>query len=183
MGFVLKKRPEHEFKTREQGEDMIDRLILETTGFFAGDPRRIQHFMKVYGYASLMGRLEGLSDDERLVLEAAAVVHDTGIKKAEQLYGYNNGKLQEQYGPEAASVLLEKCGFDSGQIERICYLVAHHHTYTDMDGMDYHILVEADFIVNMYEDNVNIDNVKNACDKIFYTESGKKLCKTIFGFS
>ena len=159
----------------------IDRLIIATTEYFSGDPRRIQHFMKVYTYASLMGRMEKLSDDEQLILEAAAVVHDTGIKKSEELFGYNNGKLQEQYGPEAAEKLLRFCGFGEGQIERICYLVGHHHTYDNMNGIDYHILVEADFIVNLYEDGASVENVKTAMERIFRTESGKRLLRTVFG--
>lgn len=159
---------------------MTDELIIRTTEFFRGDARRIQHFMKVYTYAALIGRMEGLDDDTMCVLEAAAVVHDTGIKKAEELYGYNNGKLQEQYGPEAADVLLKECGYDLKDRERVCYLVAHHHTYTGMDGADYRILVEADFLVNMYEDDADINAVRTAYDKIFTTESGKRICRTMY---
>lgn len=160
---------------------MIDELIIGTTEFFKGDARRIQHFMKVYGYASLIGRMEGLDEDTMRVLEAAAVVHDTGIKKAEELFGYNNGKLQEEYGPESAGMLMEAAGYTKSDIERACYLVGHHHTYSNMDGIDYHILVEADFLVNLYEDGAARENVKQAYDRIFATDSGKKLCKAIYG--
>lgn len=38
--------------------------------------------------------------------------------------------------------------------ERVSYLVGHHHTYDHIDGMDYQILVEADFLVN-FNENVN----------------------------
>ena len=162
---------------------MTDELIIRTTEFFRGDARRIQHFMKVYTYAALIGRMEGLDDDTMRVLEAAAVVHDTGIKKAEELYGYNNGKLQEQYGPEAADALLKECGYGLKDRERVCYLVAHHHTYTGMDGADYRILVEADFLVNMYEDDADINAVNTAYDKIFTTESGKMICRTMYGLN
>ncbi len=159
---------------------MITNLIIKTTEFFAGDPRRIQHFMKVYSYASLIGKMEQLDIDTQRILEAAAVVHDTGIKKAELLYGYNDGKLQEQYGPEAAKPILEACGFSTEEIDRICYLVGHHHTYSNVEGIDYRVLIEADFIVNMYEDNTPEDNIRKAYDRVFATESGKKLCRTIF---
>ena len=37
-------------------------------------------------------------------------------------------------------------------VERICYLIGHHHTYKDVDGADYQLLLEADFLVNAYED-------------------------------
>ena len=67
-------------------------------------------------------------------------------------------------------------------VEKVCYLVAHHHTYTDMDGADYQILVEADFLVNLFEKNKSIETVKNAYDEIFKTESGRKLCRKMFGF-
>ena len=39
-------------------------------------------------------------------------------------------------------------------IERVKYLIAHHHTYDAIDGIDYQILVEADFLVNILEDGL-----------------------------
>ncbi len=36
--------------------------------------------------------------------------------------------------------------------ERVQYLIAHHHTYGNIDEMDYQILVEADFLVNIMEE-------------------------------
>lgn len=48
--------------------------------------------------------------------------------------------------------MLMRLGFAENVIERVCYLIGHHHTYTGIDGRDYQILVEADFLVNLYED-------------------------------
>ena len=42
-------------------------------------------------------------------------------------------------------------------IRRVEYLVGHHHTYKDIDGLDYQILVEADFLVNI----LKMDWIKN----------------------
>lgn len=47
------------------------------------------------------------------ILEAAAYVHDIGIKPAEKKYGSCGGKLQEQEGPAAAKEILERLGFDA----------------------------------------------------------------------
>ena len=55
-----------------------------------------------------------------------------------------------------------------------------HHTYTNIDGMDYQILVEADFLVNLYEDSVPKAAAQNALDKIFKTQTGKTICKEMF---
>ena len=61
------------------------------------------------------------------------------------------------------------------------FLIAHHHTYGLSEGADLQILIEADFIVNLYEDNASAEAVKNAYDRVFATESGKKLLADIFG--
>ena len=160
---------------------MVDGLIFLATEFFAGDPKRIQHFIKVHSLARLIGAAEGMNGEELLTLEAAAVVHDLGIKPAEEKYGNCSGKLQEQEGPAAAEPLLRKCGFSETVIQRVLWLVAHHHTYDSIDGLDYRILVEADFLVNLYEDGADSETVRSALDKVFGTETGIRLCRTFFG--
>lgn len=80
------------------------------------------------------------------------MVHDCGIKPGEAKYGRNDGKIQEQEGPQAAEKLLLDAGFVKEDRERICYVVGHHHTYNNINGLDYQILIEADFLVNFYED-------------------------------
>lgn len=159
---------------------MLDSLYEGMIEYFAGDPGRIQHFIKVHSFARLIGHMEKLTDEELLILEAAAYVHDIGIKPAEQIYGDCSGKHQEELGPKEAAPLLEKCGFSIQQTERITYLVGHHHTYTDIDGADYRILVEADFLVNFYESTNPIESIQHTYETIFRTESGKHICKTMF---
>lgn len=148
--------------------------------YYAGDSRRVHHFLKVHSLAKLIAEMEGMEPDEMQVLEIAALAHDIGIKNAELKYGYNNGKLQEQEGPPEARRLLREAGAEDAAVERACYLVAHHHTYRNIDGLDYLILVEADFLVNMYEDKADADTIRTAYDNIFATESGKMLCRQLF---
>lgn len=160
---------------------MISSLIDEMIAYDKGDPRRIQHFMKVHDFARTIGQLDGLDEQTLYILESAAVVHDIGIHVCEEKYGSCEGKLQEKEGPALAKELLERLGYEQEVINRICYLVGHHHTYTNIDGVDYQILVEADFLVNMYEDGVSPDAVRKAYQNIFKTESGRKICRNMFG--
>ena len=160
------------------GENNI--LITEMMKYYTGDPKRIQHFIKVYQFAKMIGEMEGLSEDLQHILETAAIVHDIGIKPAEEKYGSCGGKLQEQEGPAVAEEMLQRLGYEPKLIDRVCYLVGHHHTYDQIDGSDYRILVEADFLVNLYEDGVSKDAVKNAYDKIFRTETGRRVCSLMF---
>lgn len=62
--------------------------------------------------------------------------------------------------------MLTELGFEQDVIDRVCYLIAHHHTYTNIDGIDYQILVEADFLVNLYEDNLPKKSVETALQRI-----------------
>ena len=109
------------------------------------------------------------------------MTHDIGIHLCEEKYGNCNGKLQEKEGPALAEKLLTKLGFMKDVAERVMYLIAHHHTYDDINGIDYQILVEADFLVNMYEDGLSKDVVEYAYNKIFKTDSGMKICAEMFG--
>lgn len=52
-------------------------------------------------------------------------------------------------------------GLTSVQIERVAYLVGHHHTFQRIDGLDYQILIEADFIVNAAESAYSKENIAN----------------------
>lgn len=161
--------------------DLTNKLIEEMISYNRGDAKRIQHFIKVHSFAKLIGETEDLSPAELFVLETAAVVHDIGIKPSEAKYGRCDGKLQEQEGPEPARELLEKLGYEKTVIERVCYLVAHHHTYENVEGLDYRILLEADFLINLYEDGISKEGVQRAYEKILVTETGKRICREMFG--
>lgn len=161
----------------------INKLILATAEFFSGDAHRIQHFIKVHSFARIIARGEDLTAAEQNTIEAAAVVHDTGIKPAEQKFGKCDGKLQEQEGPAVARPLLEAAGATPQQAERICWLIAHHHTYTGIDSADYRILVEADFLVNIYEDDIPRENAVEIRKRIFRTATGTKLLDKMFGLN
>lgn len=158
----------------------LDCLCQKMMAYFSGDPKRIQHFIKVHSFARLIAQGEGLTEEQLLITEAAAYVHDIGIRAAEREVGRCDGKLQEQYGPPEAEKMLKDCGFTGDQVERCSYLVGHHHTYTNIDGMDYQILVEADFLVNFYEDRCEKEVIQRTCQKIFRTKAGKNICKTMF---
>ena len=63
--------------------EKLDELYLAMAEYYAKDPKRVQHFVKVHSFARLIGRAEGLKDKELFTLEAAALVHDIGIKAAD----------------------------------------------------------------------------------------------------
>ena len=163
-------------------KQQLDDLFMDMIAYYDGDPKRIQHFTKVHSYARLIGIGEELDDASLFILEAAAHTHDIGIRVAEEKYGRCDGKLQEQEGPIIAQKMLSQLGFENYIVERICFLIGHHHTYDNIDGLDYQILVEADFLVNLYEDDAGNRAIDKAYKRIFKTETGKKIFRLMFGY-
>ena len=158
-----------------------EQLILKMTAFNKGDPKRIQHFVKVYEYAHTIGKLEGLDEKSQKILDIAAILHDIGIRPAEEKYGRCDGKLQEQEGPVYARKMLEEfVEVTEEEIDRVCYLIGHHHTYTGVDGKDYQILLEADFLVNAYEDKLSPESICTFRENVFRTETGTELLNTMY---
>ena len=155
-------------------------LIGKMIDYYEGDPKRVQHFLKVYEFARLIGEAEELPKDTLTVLKTAAIVHDIGIKVSEQKYDSSAGKYQEQVGPAIAEPMLRACGYEEEMIDRVLFLIAHHHTYNQIDGIDYQILVEADFLVNLFEDNSNRQVAENVKENIFRTKTGLWYLEKMF---
>ena len=156
---------------------MINKLHLAMIELYKGDAKRIQHFCKVHSYAKLIAETERVDERTLFIIETAALTHDIGIHVCEEKYGNCSGKLQEKEGP----ALAEQLGFDDDISKRVQYLIAHHHTYDHVDGIDYQILIEADFLVNIMEDHLSKEDAKKAYDRIFKTDCGKTICREMFG--
>ena len=148
--------------------------------YYAGDPKRIQHFIKVYHFAKMIGEMERVDARTQEILEVSALVHDIGIKVSEEKYHSSAGKYQELEGPPVAEKLLAGLGCPPPLISRVCWLVGHHHTYDNIRETDHQILVEADFLVNAYEDGLTESAIRSVLSKIFRTPSGKYLLRTIY---
>ena len=93
--------------------------------------------------------MENVDEKSLFIIETAALTHDIGIHICEEKYGECGGRLQEKEGPAIAAELLDRLGFDSKVSERVQYLIGHHHTYNNIDGIDSQILVEADLISSL----------------------------------
>lgn len=148
--------------------------------YYKGDSRRINHFLKVYSYATIIAEKENVSNDIFTIISIAAYVHDIGIKIAEEKYSSTSGKLQEKLGKEPSRNLILECGFTKAIADRVSYIVAHHHTYENINGLDYQILVEADILVNIDEDEISHTIIPSIKQNIFKTNSGLELLSLLY---
>ena len=141
----------------------------------------INHFVKVHSFARTIAEIENIDEETKFILEVAAITHDIACPICREKYGNTNGKHQEIEGEPLVKDFLKDMDLTQKQIDRVAYLIAHHHTYKDIDGIDYQILLESDYIVNAHESNYSIENIKNTKEKIFKTKSGIRLLELIYG--
>lgn len=158
----------------------ISELLEKMIAFSNGNIHDINHLIKVWTYAKTIGELERLNTETQYILETAAITHDIACPLCREKYGSTDGKYQEQEGAKLVRKFLSDTGLSSLQIERVAYLVGHHHTLDQIEGMDYQILVEADYIVNAEENSYTEQNIHNFCTRFFRTNAGKNLLQSIF---
>ena len=145
-----------------------------------GDIRRIEHSLKVFAYAQLLGVAEKLDDTTLEILELTALLHDIGIHVAEKKYGRSTSVYQETEGPPVAREILTDLDFNPDVVERVCFIISRHHTFKAVDGIDFQLLVEADFLVNSTEDHMTDHQIIHFANNIFRSESGFMYLRKLF---
>lgn len=158
----------------------ISEILKKMIEYSNGNIHDIEHFIKVWTYAKTIGELEDIDHETQHILEIAAIIHDIACPLCRQKYGNTDGRYQEAESAPLVVDFLNGCGLSKTQINRIVYLVSHHHTYTNVEGLDYQILLEADYLVNAAESAYSIENIRHVNDKIFRTSAGKALLESIY---
>ena len=155
------------------------KLLKELEDYFGDDKKRINHAKKVMDFAEEILRQE--KGDWHIVIPAS-ILHDVGIKIAEEKYGSTAGYYQQKEGPAVARKLILKLGFKKEDIDQICQIVAYHHTPGKVDTDNFKALYDADWLVNL-KDEVDIKDktkLKKMIDKVFYTKTAKELAQKAY---
>lgn len=158
----------------------IGEITKKMIEFYNGNLHDINHFLKVYAYAKAIGECEGLDELTQISLEVAAILHDIACPLCQEKYGRADGTHQEQEGPALAIQFLKGSGLPQACVGRVVYLVGHHHTPEKVDGPDYQILLEADYLVNADEGGYTREHIEQTLEKVFKTETGKALLQSIY---
>lgn len=152
------------------------------TEHFGEDVRRINHALKVLGFAERIIEGENVPAAMREVIVITALLHDTGIKEAERKYHSSAGPYQEQEGPAIVRAIMARRQEPQALVERVAYIVGGHHTAAKNDGLDFQIIWEADLLVNIEEDGLveNKEKLPFIIEKNFCTATGGKIARETY---
>ncbi len=158
---------------------LSDKLIGQMKDVFGSDTKRINHALAVLDFAEQIQAKEG---GDALIVKAAAILHDIGIRQAERKYNSNAGKYQEIEGPPIALDLLNKHEISTKAIEHICKIIANHHSAKNIDTLEFRIIWDADNIVNLSDDSESFgkEKIKKIIEKRFKTKTGYKIANELF---
>ncbi|OON87473.1 phosphohydrolase [Oribacterium sp. C9] len=159
----------------------ISKIMEKMISFSNGNIHDIDHLIRVWSYAKTIGELENLDQEKQFVLEVAAITHDIACPLCREKYGNTNGKYQEEEGALMVRDFLADTGMSEEQIDRVSFLVGHHHTFKYIDSADYQILVEADYIANASENGYSKENIANFMERIMQTKSGTHILRLVCG--
>lgn len=169
---------------------MIDKIYIiaqKMIDYSNKNMHDINHFLKVFGFAQIIAKNEGLNKEQLNTLLISALLHDIACPLCREKYGNTNGVYQEKEGEILAreflnSADIKKLSLKKETVERAVFIVGHHHSPKASNGLDFDILLEADFLVNANESNFSSAVIKNAYNNLFKTKTGKGLLKSMYKF-
>jgi HD superfamily phosphodiesterase len=167
-------------KQKSEQKDLLkERIVLEMKKYFGTDFKRARHAIKVAKHAEQILKMEG---GNPLVVIGAAYLHDIGIHEAERKHGSHSGHYQEMEGPAIAKEILERMNIQKEIVDEICDMIGHHHSPRGEETLNFQVLYEADWLVNIEEEGFSKDRkkVEEFIDKVFRTVTGKQLAERLF---
>lgn len=161
--------------------DKIAAVMDEMIRYYTGNTHQIMHHIKVHCLSALIARQENVEEETGLVIEAAALLHDIGVRDAKAQYGENFRPYHEAISAaEAERILRGLDGWTEEQITAVAHICGNHHHYQKIDSLAFRIVVEGDLLVNLQELPEKYGAILASEDALFRTESGKRLLNIIF---
>jgi hypothetical protein len=160
-------------------ESLLDRLLEAMKATFGRDARRIEHAQAVLANAQELMKAEG--GDPKVIL-AAAVLHDIGIQAAEAKHGSSAGRWQELEGPPIAEAIMKDLGLDMDTRDHVGRIIANHHSARDIDTLEFRIIWDSDWLVNIPEEfpEISREKMSKLIAKVFKTDTGRGLARKRF---
>lgn len=159
-----------------------DKVLAEMKAIFKEVPYGIDHTLDVLRDAEAIMDGEGIGVADRERIATIVILHDIGAVEAQRKYGSMDAAYQEKEGPGIAKRILEKLGYEATFIERVCFIIGHHHTPAKIDGIDFQIQWEADLLANLAYMDIRNDRerLQQYIEENFKTFTGRSIALARF---
>ncbi len=156
------------------------KLVDEMKQVFRDTPFWAEHTMRVLANAETIAKGEGVSAEMQNIISATAILHDIGAVEAVRKHGSASAKYQELEGPAVARQLLTKCDYPDEVVDRVAFIVGHHHSPEVIDGIDFQIQWEADLLENLHRQKASItpEEMNSRVRANFKTKTGLALAES-----
>ena len=158
-----------------------DRVSSAMHDYFGDDARRIRHAEAVTDFAEQINKYE---HGDPAIIMACGYLHDIGIRNSEEKYQSSAPKYQHIEGPPVAQTILEELDVEPEMVDEICDIISHHHAPRKEETINFKVLYDADFIVNIDDDQPmkqrSKEKILSLINKAMLTDSGKKIAKAYF---
>lgn len=154
-------------------------IIKKMMAYFEYNNSHINHTYRVLEYAEELLNIE--KGDPNINIPVA-ILHDIGITACEKKYNSIEGQLQEIEGPPVAREILESLKIDEKIIKEVCEIVACHHSPGEINTINFKIMWDADWLVNLpdvydIKDKAKLPEIIN---KTFMTKTGLGIAKYLY---
>ena len=156
-----------------------NKIIKKMMEVFEYNNIHINHTYRVLDYAQDISVIEKGNPD---IVVPSAILHDIGIPACEKKYKSTEGQLQEIEGPPLAKNILESLNLKEETIKEVCGIVGSHHSPGEIETINFKIMWDADWLVNL-PDVYDIKDKKKLAEiinKTFMTETGLKKAEEFF---
>ena len=156
-----------------------NKIIKKMMEVFEYKNIHINHTYRVLDYAQDISVIEKGNPD---IVVPSAILHDIGIPACEKKYKSIEGQLQEIEGPPIAKNILESLNLKEETIKEVCGIVGSHHSPGEIESINFKIMWDADWLVNLPDvyDIKDTEKLAEIINKTFMTETGLKKAKEFF---
>jgi hypothetical protein len=160
-------------------KELKNEIIKKMITYFDYNSNHINHAYRVLHYAEEIFGIEKGNPD---VVISSAILHDIGIPNCEKKYKSIEGQLQEIEGPPVAREILKSLGIDEEITKEVCEIIGCHHSPGEIDTINFKIMWDADWLVNLPDVYDVKDRVKLQViiSETFMTQAGAKIAKELY---
>lgn len=156
---------------------LVDRLIQALRQELEESLDQVSHALLVLEHArELLTETSTDTGIDPQVVLAAAALHDVGMARAIRVHNSTDARFHEAEGRPIARRLLESLEFKEEATDHVCKIVGSHHSADEVDSLEFHIVCDADRLVEMPENLVgqSEERLRDIIGQVFRTEAGRQ---------